>query len=136
MRRTNSRSADHSSGPPTDAGARDRLGTDRLRLSASWPTRDALSSPSLISATCWRAYWTLRHSGSGRWLISTPITTGPSTLAPPFLRNDPSFETGQLSDDVETIGDILSRDDGEVILWHDLEHVIGILQRLSNLYMP
>jgi hypothetical protein len=52
------------------------------------------------------------------------------------LQNDPTFETGQLSDDVETIGELLSRDDGEVILWHDLEHVIAILQRLSNLDMP
>lgn len=35
-----------------------------------------------------------------------------------------------------TVRELLTRNDGEVFLWHDLEHVIGILQRIASLTLP
>jgi hypothetical protein len=52
------------------------------------------------------------------------------------LSRDPSVEAGQLSEDVATVRELLSRAEGEVFLWHDLEHVIGILQRVAALARP
>jgi len=52
------------------------------------------------------------------------------------IAKDPPVAVGQLSDDVSTVRDLLARDDGEVFLWHDLEHAIGILQRIASLARP
>ena len=52
------------------------------------------------------------------------------------LEEDPPVAVGQLSDDVATVRELLTRDDAEVFLWHDLEHVIGILQRIASLARP
>lgn len=44
---------------------------------------------------------------------------------------------GQLSDDLESLDDLLDRDpDDGVVVWHDLGHVIGLLQRLAALDLP
>jgi hypothetical protein len=51
------------------------------------------------------------------------------------LTRDPGLETGQISDDVGTVQEILSPD-RDVYIWHDLEHVCGILTRLSALDSP
>ena len=52
------------------------------------------------------------------------------------LSRVPSVVAGGLSDDVASTREMLNRDDGEIILWHDLDHVIGILQRISCLAKP
>jgi hypothetical protein len=51
------------------------------------------------------------------------------------LTRDPGIEAGQISDDVETVQQILSPS-RDVIIWHDLEHLGGILSRLSALDSP
>jgi hypothetical protein len=52
------------------------------------------------------------------------------------LSRVPSVDAGQLSDDVASMREMLNRDDNEVIVWHDLDHVIGIVQRISGLAKP
>ena len=52
------------------------------------------------------------------------------------LTEDPAVYAGQLSDDVATVGELLTREGGEIFLWHDLEHVTGILLRISALARP
>jgi hypothetical protein len=46
------------------------------------------------------------------------------------------LEAGQPSDDVATVRELLNRDQDEVFLWHDLDHVIAILQRIAGLARP
>ena len=44
---------------------------------------------------------------------------------------------GQLTDDVEEIGEPLQRDPGDgVFIWHDLEHLCGVLMRVASLDLP
>jgi len=52
------------------------------------------------------------------------------------LSREPSLEAGQLSDDVASTRNMLARDENEVLVWHDLDHVIGILQRIAGLAKP
>ena len=53
------------------------------------------------------------------------------------LTRDPEIETGQISDDVKTVQEILSPEhEHELFIWHDLEHLTGILCRLSALDSP
>jgi hypothetical protein len=52
------------------------------------------------------------------------------------LSREPELEAGQLSDDVESLRDLLGRDGGEVFLGHDLEHVAAILSRIAALDVP
>jgi hypothetical protein len=49
------------------------------------------------------------------------------------LTREPSVVAGGLSDDVSSMREMMNR---EVVLWHDLDHVIGILQRISSLSRP
>jgi hypothetical protein len=49
------------------------------------------------------------------------------------LAQAPSVQAAQLSDDVESVRQLLSRDSGEIVLWHDVEHLTGILQRIASL---
>lgn len=47
------------------------------------------------------------------------------------------LEVGQLSDDLEELTGFLQRDpDEDVIIWHDLGHVCGLLRRLAALDLP
>ena len=43
---------------------------------------------------------------------------------------------GQLSDDVATLDEILEREDQFVSVWHDLQHLVGILRRLAAQDLP
>jgi hypothetical protein len=52
------------------------------------------------------------------------------------LDSTPTVNAGQLSDDVTSIREFLARADGETFLWHDLQHVTGILLRLASLDLP
>ncbi|SDF44095.1 hypothetical protein SAMN05660485_03369 [Blastococcus fimeti] len=45
------------------------------------------------------------------------------------------FTIGQLSDDVVTLDEML-RPDQPVSIWHDLQHLAGILQRLATQDLP
>jgi hypothetical protein len=52
------------------------------------------------------------------------------------LSREPALEAGQLSDDVASVREFLARDDGETFLWHDLDHIVGILKRIAALARP
>ena len=52
------------------------------------------------------------------------------------LSKDPSVDAGQLSDDVAEVRELLARDEDEAVLWHDLEHVTRVLQRIAALARP
>lgn len=43
---------------------------------------------------------------------------------------------GQTSDDVEEVRDVVEREGGEVFLWHDLDHLAGVLRRIAFLDVP
>ena len=46
------------------------------------------------------------------------------------------FTMGQLSDDVATLEEMLQRDDPLISVWHDLQHLVGILHRLATQNLP
>jgi hypothetical protein len=52
------------------------------------------------------------------------------------VRTEPSVTSGQISDDVETLRELLSPEREEVYIWHDLDHLCGILRRISALDSP
>lgn len=45
-----------------------------------------------------------------------------------------ALDVGQLSDDVAELRRVLA--DGEIVIWHDLEHLVGVLRRLAALAAP
>jgi hypothetical protein len=50
---------------------------------------------------------------------------------------EPRIEIGQLSDDVDSLRELLARDaTNDVFVWHDLGHLIGILRRLAAVDLP
>jgi hypothetical protein len=61
-------------------------------------------------------YWTLSDEAAFN------LTTQPTSE---------SITTGQLSDDVDAVLELLDRSQDEVIVWHDLRHVIGVLSRIA-----
>jgi hypothetical protein len=73
------------------------------------------------------------RSALARMLDAASRTFGPTVdlaadhywlieLADAFdLDREPTVNTGQLSDDVESIREFLSRPDGDTYLWHDLQ---------------
>jgi hypothetical protein len=52
------------------------------------------------------------------------------------LAAEPQFEMGSVADDLENLGELLSRSDGELYLWHDLGHICGLLRVLAYLDSP
>ncbi|HWJ61831.1 MAG TPA: hypothetical protein VNS19_07660 [Acidimicrobiales bacterium] len=52
------------------------------------------------------------------------------------LSKDPRLDMGSLADDVEELHNMLSREDGEVFLWHDLGHLLGVLNALVAMDLP
>jgi hypothetical protein len=46
----------------------------------------------------------------------------------------PELSVGQLTDDVGELRRVLAT--GEPEIWHDLAHVVGILQRVASLDLP
>ncbi len=62
--------------------------------------------------------------------------TVPSSETFDNLEMPTALEAGQLSDDVVELRELLARDDGEIFIWHDLDHLVGILQRLASLDTP
>ena len=51
---------------------------------------------------------------------------------------DPEVGAGQLTDDVDSMRRMLDRDLDEeaIIVWHDLDHVVGVLRRIIALDTP
>ncbi len=50
------------------------------------------------------------------------------------LYSKPDPTVGQLSDDLDTLREVISqRSGGEIHVWHDLAHILGILRRLAAL---
>jgi hypothetical protein len=49
---------------------------------------------------------------------------------------DPQIEVGQISEDVEDTRGVLTREEGEIWLWHDLAHLAAIFLRLAALDTP
>jgi hypothetical protein len=54
------------------------------------------------------------------------------------LVEHPEFhvQAGQTSDDAKEVQDLLERAEGEVFLWHDLEHLAAVLLRLASRDTP
>ncbi|WBB70130.1 hypothetical protein [Micromonospora sp. WMMD812] len=55
------------------------------------------------------------------------------------LRDDPApgIDVGQSSDDIAELRSFLGRPAGDVpVLWHDLQHLAGVLRLLAYLDMP
>jgi hypothetical protein len=52
------------------------------------------------------------------------------------LDRTPAINAGQLSDDVASVREFVGRTDRETFLWHDLQHVAGVLLRLASLDLP
>jgi len=50
------------------------------------------------------------------------------------LSTTPTIVVGQLADDVESVRAVMST--GDLVLWHDLEHLTGLLRRLAVLSSP
>jgi hypothetical protein len=50
------------------------------------------------------------------------------------LSQEPKINAGQLSDDLASIRELDGRD--EVDVWHDLDHLLGLLTRVSALARP
>lgn len=48
----------------------------------------------------------------------------------------PSLEMSTVTDDLDETEELLTRDPGEVFLWHDLNHFAGILRLLAFLDLP
>ncbi len=63
-------------------------------------------------------YWTLDA------VDSFDLTTEPSVLA------------SQISEDVETLRELLSPEREDIYIWHDLDHLCGILRRIAALDSP
>jgi hypothetical protein len=88
------------------------------------------------------------HEALDRLLAAVAVQLGPSidldadmywsidTRDAFDLSRQPSLEAGQLSDDVSSVLEMLNRDDSEILVWHDLDHAIGILQRIAGLAKP
>lgn len=51
------------------------------------------------------------------------------------LARPPDVAAGQLSDDVASVREQLTTGDVPIV-WHDLEHIIGVLRRLAALDLP
>lgn len=50
------------------------------------------------------------------------------------LTKEPAVHAGQLSDDLESIR--ATQDPQPDVLWHDLDHLLGLLRRVSALATP
>ena len=65
------------------------------------------------------------------WVLSAQATYDVYTRP-----SERDFTMGQLSDDVETLDEMLQRDDPFISVWHDLQHLVGILHRLATQNLP
>jgi hypothetical protein len=52
------------------------------------------------------------------------------------LADSPELSVGNIADDLDEIQDLLHRQDDEIVLWHDLGHLTGLLRALAYLDLP
>lgn len=52
------------------------------------------------------------------------------------MAEDPEHLAGSLTDDLEEVQDLIQRPLDETYLWHDLEHLCGLLRMLAFLDLP
>ena len=52
------------------------------------------------------------------------------------LEDHPEPGAGSVTDDLEEVQDLLHRPDDETYLWHDLDHLCGLLRMLAYLDLP
>ena len=48
----------------------------------------------------------------------------------------PEFSAGDVTDDLAEIQNLLQGPDDEVVLWHDIDHLTGLLRALAYLDLP
>ena len=66
-------------------------------------------------------YWTIEQADAYKFDTADP----------------PEITVGHLSDDVESMQELLRRaGDEPVIVWHDLAHLVGILRRVAAMDLP
>lgn len=54
----------------------------------------------------------------------------------PDLSREPTFDVGSVVDDVESVRQYLADDDGETSIWHECEHLGGVLRAITRLDLP
>lgn len=59
----------------------------------------------------------------------------PLTAYDPHADQSSGMTVAQLSDDVREVRDVVARAD-DVVLWHDLSHIVGVLSRIAALDRP
>jgi hypothetical protein len=69
---------------------------------------------------------TIELNADHYWLLESAESFDPSKT--------PDVVAGQLSDDVDSIRAIA--EGGEVVVWHDIDHLLGLLRRVSALAAP
>jgi hypothetical protein len=52
------------------------------------------------------------------------------------VHREPEVTAGQLSDDIESLRAQLAANADEPVVWHDLEHLVGLLRRIASLDRP
>jgi hypothetical protein len=52
------------------------------------------------------------------------------------LKDNPEAGVGSVSDDLDEVRDLLQRPEDESYLWHDLDHLCGLLRMLAYLDLP
>lgn len=52
------------------------------------------------------------------------------------LGTPPTPTVGQLADDLESLAAQVADDAEQPLVWHDLEHVVGLLRRIAALDLP
>ena len=71
---------------------------------------------------------TIDLDGDYYWDVTPDVAFDPWTDAAQGL------VAGQLTDDVESLQELLQRPNDEVpMVWHDLAHLVGILRRMAHL---
>jgi hypothetical protein len=48
----------------------------------------------------------------------------------------PELDMGSVVDDAASVSDLLARPDGSVFIWHEAEHLAGILRSIARLDLP
>jgi len=50
----------------------------------------------------------------------------------PATGEAPALDVGQVSDDIESVAELLARPAGDVHVWHDLAHLAGVLRVIAD----
>jgi hypothetical protein len=100
-----------------------------------------VNSPEITVAELWAAAERLLAATELRFGSTVQLSADEywGLFSPEMFASDgskPSLVGRQLSDDVASIRELIGRGDAfedDLLLWHDLNHFVGILQRISSL---